>query len=102
MRATPRPRITERQFQDTVLEAAQYLGWWPFHVFDSRRSNEGWPDLVLLKPPRALFLELKSELGKVSAAQCHVIEMLEDCGFTCGVFRPSQLDELLAILQAAA
>lgn len=92
--------VTEKQLQDTVLQAATALGWWPYHAFDSRRSNAGWVDLVLLKPPRALFLELKSRVGKVSPEQCHVLEMLEDCGFTVGVYRPAQLDELLDILKA--
>lgn len=50
--------ITEAQWQRTVIEAAAALGWRCYHTHDSRRSQEGFPDLVLVRD-RVLFVELK-------------------------------------------
>lgn len=91
--------VTEKHLQDTIVQAAQLSRWRVFHVFDSRHSEAGWPDLVLIKPPRIIFAELKRETGKVTAEQAHVLELLEACGLTVAVWRPSQLDDVLAILQ---
>ena len=90
--------ITEAAFQAVVLEVAHRGRWFAYHTFDSRRSTPGFPDLVLLRAPEAIFAELKSESGKVSPAQAHVLEQLEDCGFEVHVWRPSQLDEIIARL----
>jgi hypothetical protein len=51
--------MTEKQLQGAVVELAKRLGYLVYHTFDSRRSNPGWPDLVLCKPPRLIFAELK-------------------------------------------
>lgn len=63
---------TERKFQDVVLEAARAAGFTlVYHTHDSRRSQPGFPDLVLVSPRagRVLFRELKSTKGRVSPAQ---------------------------------
>jgi hypothetical protein len=60
---------TEKQFQQQVLELAGLYGWRAYHTFDSRRSAAGFPDLVLGRPPRLIFAELKTATGRVSAAQ---------------------------------
>lgn len=60
--------MRESDFQRTVIEMAQHLGWLCYHTYDSRRSQEGFPDLVLVRD-RVLFVELKSERGKQSPAQ---------------------------------
>ena len=41
--------MTEREWQAQVVSAAQALGWTTYHTHDSRRSNKGWPDLVLVR-----------------------------------------------------
>lgn len=61
--------MTERELQNAVLELAGYLGWKCYHTFDSRRSQAGFPDLVLVKPGRLIFAELKSARGKLTNAQ---------------------------------
>ena len=48
-----------------VVDLARTLGWRVYHTYDSRRSQPGFPDLVLVRE-RILFLELKSETGKLS------------------------------------
>jgi hypothetical protein len=44
-----------------VIEMAGRLQWLVYHTHDSRHSAAGFPDLVLVKPPRLIFAELKAE-----------------------------------------
>lgn len=63
-------RETEKQFMAAVIDLARVLGWKVYHPFDSRRSEPGWPDLVLTKPARPIiFAELKRTGGRVTTAQ---------------------------------
>ena len=55
--------LTEADFQGLVLDVAETFGWEVFHDGDSRRSNAGFPDLVLVKDGRIIFAELKRETG---------------------------------------
>lgn len=91
-------QLTEKSWQTFVLDTAHRFGWWCYHPYDSRRSEPGWVDLVLLRPPAALFVELKRQSGKVSAAQGRVLVMLEGCGFETAVWRPSDEAAVLARL----
>lgn len=81
--------LTEKQWQQLVVDFARMHQWWTHHEFDSRRSSEGWPDLVLLRDGEALFVELKREDGKVTAAQAYVLDLLESAGCEVAVWRPS-------------
>ena len=88
--------VTEAQWQNTVVEAAQLLGWWVFHDHDSRKNQAGFPDLVLIRPPRVMFLELKRETGKLTTAQGEVLGLREDCpGVEVEVARPSNWSSLV-------
>jgi hypothetical protein len=61
--------VTERQLQNAILEAAALLGWRSYHTFDSRRSQPGFPDLVLVRTGHLIFAELKAAKGRVSDQQ---------------------------------
>ena len=69
----------EADFQQAVLDLAQLAGWRVYHTYDSRRSNPGFPDLVLVKPPMVLFVELKTDKGRLTAEQQEWIEDLMRC-----------------------
>lgn len=62
---------TERQMQDALIAAAHLAGWLIYHPWTSVHSASGWPDLFCVHPERgqALAFELKSQRGRVSAAQ---------------------------------
>lgn len=95
--AHERPKLSEAQFQAQVVRYAELLGWRCHHQYDSRRSREGWPDLICIRRPRLLALELKSERGRLTSAQREVLEDLRACGIPAYVVRPSQwrrLEEL--------
>ena len=85
--------MTEEQFQRQVIELAELCGWAVFHVHDSRRSNPGWPDLVLCRPPEILFAELKTDKGRIRLEQMEWIERLTACGLEAYVWRPEVFDE---------
>lgn len=72
-------RIVEREagFQATVVQLAELHGWRLYHTHDSRRSNPGFPDLVLVRDGVLIFAELKSETGRVSPAQTEWLAALE-------------------------
>ena len=42
------PRQTEDQWQSAVIEYARLMGWLVYHTHDSRHSEKGFPDLVLV------------------------------------------------------
>lgn len=93
--------VTERAWQAWVIDLARLCGWRCFHPFDSRRSEPGWPDLVLARPATAeiLFVELKSERGKVTAEQGWWLAALETCGCTVHVWRPSHAEQVITALR---
>lgn len=47
-----------------------------YHTHDSRRSEPGFPDLVLVKGTRLIFAELKADTGRVSPAQQRWLDAL--------------------------
>ena len=91
--------MTEAELQRTVVEAAHLFGWITYHTHDSRRSEPGFPDLVLAHPLRGVkFLECKREKGKLSAGQVQWLETLAAGGADALVVRPSNLDDIIAQL----
>ena len=64
--------VSEEQFQTDVMMYAQVVCRWKliYHVPDSRRvSSAGFPDLVMVRSGRLLFIECKKVGGVVSLAQ---------------------------------
>jgi hypothetical protein len=91
--------VSEKIWQDTVERLARMNGWQVFHpsphkVRDNvwRSDGAGFPDLVLAHKDRGLiFAELKTERGKVSAAQkLWALNILPHAEWY--LWRPSQLD----------
>lgn len=95
--------MRERDIQDMMEEAAGYLGWRCFHDRDSRRNNPGFPDLVCVKGGKLLALELKTEKGRIRPEQeAWIAELAQVPGVTARIVRPSDLDEILTLLQEGA
>jgi hypothetical protein len=98
--------LTEKDFQKQLLEMARMFGWRVAHFHDSRRQVKpgvfvgdkdaaGFPDLVLVRPPDILVLELKRELGKTTDAQDEWLAALLGCGIEARVVRPSDWNYLV-------
>ncbi len=81
--------LTEAQWQRQIVSLARQFGWTVWHPTIAVYSKGGWPDLVLLRPPRALFWEIKTERGKVSGDQQRMLDLLRACGLEVAVVRPS-------------
>lgn len=92
--------MTEREFQELVVQTAMYHGWRTYHTHDSRRSDPGFPDLVLVRD-RVIFAELKSAAGKVRPEQGAWIDALRDAGADVHLWRPSDLDHIIDRLRRA-
>lgn len=69
---------TEAEFQAAVVELALRCGCLVWHDFDSRKNAAGFPDLVIVHPNkrRVLFVELKSERGRVRPEQQEWIDAI--------------------------
>lgn len=68
--------ITEKQFESQVKGLAKVFGWLYYHTWRSIHSPAGFPDCVMVRPPRLIFAELKTEKGKVSPAQDEWLDIL--------------------------
>ena len=80
----------EKAFHAEVENLAKWLGWRVYHTHDSRQSAPGFPDLVLVKPPRCLFAELKTGNGVTTEAQREWLEKLRACEQYAAVWRTNE------------
>ncbi len=98
---------TEDELLQAITEAATYLGWRWHHVRRSDKAlqmgHPGFPDLVLARKGRVLFLELKSKSGTVAPDQeAWLRELGCDESYphhAAILIRPEYLDAVLAMLQ---
>lgn len=99
-----RGRETEAEFQQRITDLARACGWTCFHVLGAgaRGMTPGWPDLVLIRPPRLIFAELKTAKGTLSLAQKSTLDGLERCAMDVRVWRPSDWPEIEHTLKAPA
>ena len=86
--------MTEKQFQAKVLKIAKQTGWTVYHTYDSRRSQPGFPDLVLVRD-RVLYRELKTNTGKQSEAQKIWERSLLKANADFKVWRPKDIDAIV-------
>ena len=90
----------EKHLQARILEAARALKWLAYHTFDARRSAPGFPDLVLVRPPRLIFAELKSSKGKLTVEQKEWLAVLALIpGVEVYIWKPEDLQEAILTLR---
>ena len=87
-------KFKEKDFQKLVTDIAHQNNWWVYSNPDSRRSAAVWPDLVLVREPECLFVELKAEKGKVSEIQNVILNKLALCGMETRIWYPRDLQEI--------
>ena len=93
----------ERDFQASVVSLAKLHGLLAYHTHDSRRSEPGFPDLVIVGPNGVLYRELKTMTGRVHPNQQKWIRALADAGADVAVWRPDQWpDEIQSEIKAVA
>lgn len=99
-------KVTEKEWAGTFHETAVLFGWRDYHTYNSRRSEPGFPDHVLVRAERMVIAELKTEEGELSPAQEWWINALQKVAAASNgalevyLFRPSQFEtEVLEVLR---
>lgn len=91
--------MTERELSRCIISAAKECGFLVYHTFLSRWSEAGFPDLVLLKPPRIIFAELKGPKGKLKEAQKIWLEQLKQVpNLEVYLWKPENVEEVYKLL----
>ena len=83
--------VTEKEFQAVVVEYAQRLGYMVYHTYDSRRSQRGFPDLVMVKEGRLVLA--------IGARDTERYELLTSAGYFCDLVIEHDLLALNDMLQ---
>jgi hypothetical protein len=89
--------MSEADLQDAVIEYLQLTGW-TVHAERAARTADGWrtpiqgspgfPDMVIVKGDRLMFVELKSAKGKLSPEQKVWRDVLIAAGQEWDLWRP--------------
>ena len=100
MSADMLPALREVDFLRQVSEVARLFRWRVYHPWLSIRSERGWPDVALCRPPRLVLAELKTERGTVTPSQAEWLAILGDCpGVEVYLWRPSDLEHIAEVLR---
>lgn len=94
---------SEIDLQTHILLLARHLGFLAYHTHDSRRSEKGFPDLVLVKEGRLIFAELKRQKGTYGPGQEDWLKALDSTCAEVYTWRPLDWFEgrISLILQGA-
>jgi hypothetical protein len=91
-------KLTEQAFQGQVRHLAIVRGWLYYHTHDSRRSDKGFPDTVLIKGSRLVIAELKVGKRKTTREQETWLEAFRNVGAEVYVWRPDDWPEIVRVL----
>jgi Holliday junction resolvase len=76
--------MTEQQIQKKIIDKYEKDGWYVLKLIKTNKN--GIPDLICLKlNEKPLFIEVKSEKGKVSPLQEYRLNELKEYGFNAVV-----------------
>lgn len=93
-------KINEKDFMAQVIALSKLFSWESYHTQFSIRSARGWPDLSLCRPPRLILAELKSDAGKLTAAQERWLDLLGQCpGVEVYLWRPADFETIERVLR---
>lgn len=96
---SPREFKNEEAFLQGVKTAAKERGWTKFyHTRKSQRSDPGWPDVVLARPGRVIFAELKMPKNYPTVEQKEWLEALS-AGKEVYLWYPRQWQEIMEVLE---
>ena len=93
--------MSEKDFQESVMQLANLRDWLVYHVFDSRKTtSRGFPDLVLVRDGRLVFAELKTMKGRLSITQNVWLTCLRQIpSIEVYVWRPDDWEDVAAKLE---
>ncbi len=84
-----------------IRHRAKCTGWLTYHTYRSDKSPPGFPDLVLVKPGRLIFAEVKTATGKLTPYQQTWLDLLRHAVADVEVYvwRPHDFPAIIAILE---
>lgn len=88
-------QLSEKDLQSSVVEVLRWKGWLCYHTHDSRRSQPGFPDLVAVRGSTLIFVEFKTEKGKVKDEQHDWLTRLSLAHGDVFLVRPSTMDSFV-------
>jgi len=97
-------RLTEREFQDRVVDLARQFDWLVVHHGGNQHrrayyDTTGFPDLLMISPQgTVLFREVKTDTGKLTALQSRWGARLTDRAADWAVWRPKHWPEIVTTL----
>jgi len=71
--------LRESIIQSKIIKYLESLDWYVVKIIQTNKN--GWPDLQAHKNGVTIFIEVKSENGKVSELQKYRHKQLTDAGF---------------------
>ena len=101
----PLTAMDEKEFTQLVVGTnsnpgvARIFGYRVYHTLRSKGSQPGFPDWTLARE-RVVFLELKTETGKVSDSQKEWLTALNHAAVEAYVVRPHLFDAITVVLRA--
>jgi hypothetical protein len=96
--------MTEKQFQQQILDLARLMGWKVYFTWNSVHSPAGFPDLAMVRGARLIFAELKTDTGKVTPAQTEWLDALKTVqgkfvSVEVYLWRPADFDQIVSLLR---
>lgn len=101
---TPLDELTEKQFEQQLIGSksrpgiARVLGWKAYHTLRSKGSEPGYPDWTLVRD-RVVFIECKTETGRVSQAQREWFTALIAADAEVYLVRPRHPEAIATVLR---
>ena len=99
--------ITEAEFSRQVEELLSLTGWRWCHFRPAMKKDGGWVtaisgdpgmvDIIAVRGSELIWVELKSERGKLSPAQQDWIKALVDAGQRVYLWRPSDWETVVRV-----
>lgn len=99
------PAISEKAFMGAVVRLAREQHYLVYHTYTSKRSPEGFPDLVMVDASRCdsgalvWFVELKTAEGQVTPAQQAWLTALDGRETAAAIWRPEDWSQIVAALR---
>ena len=102
-------QISESVFTTQIIQMARVFGWRCAHFRPAMTKRGRWvtamsgdigfPDLVLVRPPRMIFAELKSAKGKLTPDQVLWLEAIRQSDIEQYEWRPKDIANIETILR---
>ena len=94
--------VSEQAFMAAIVRLAKQQQYLVYHTYTSKRSPEGFPDLICARAGSPLLaIELKTDTGQVTPAQDAWLAALGQCtGVVSEIWRPARLQEIVERLRS--